>query len=294
MSPKEANASITLSAIIPVGGFPNGDSVLKSWVLNQLPRGLEVILVMDSDDESVREVVQEIAAMAAKKNVSVLISQYRNPGSTREIGLKAATGKWICFWDADDLPEVSNVWSNVESRENQEADIIVGNFRSVDFKTKKEVKHRHGTSDPLMDVYLNPGLWRIVFKRELLEEISFPALRMGEDQIFLFRSISESTNIKFVKDYFYNYYQYSTGQLTKSNDISADLMKARDLCKEIYSSGQNNYLLSAIIRQDLTLVKRGGLPIKFLTFIDLVILSTQSMNNLKTLFCVLTMVQRDN
>ena len=291
MSLNEANTSITLSAIIPVGGFPNGDSVLKSWVLKQLPPGLEVILVLDSDDNSVRDAVQEIAAMDSKKNVSVLISHHRNPGSTREIGLKAATGKWICFWDADDLPEFSNVLRNVESRENQEADILIGNYRSVDFESKNEVSHPHGISNPLMSFYLNPGLWRCVFKRKLLENVSFPALSMGEDQIFLFHSINESRSIKFVDDNFYNYYQYRTGQLTKSNDISTDLVKARNLCKEIYSSRQNNYLLAAILRQDLTLIKRGSPSIKFITIIDLLILSARSLNNMKTLFRVLTMVQ---
>ncbi len=291
MSVKEAKTPITLSAIIPVGGFPNGDSVLKSWVLEQLPLSLEVILVLDSDDESVRDSVQEIAAMASKKNVSVLISQYRNPGSTRNIGLKAATGKWICFWDADDLPEVSNVWRNVESKENQETDIIVGNYRSVDFETEHRAEYRHETSDPLMNVYLNPGLWRFVFKRELLENLSFPALKMGEDQVFLFRSINKTKSIKFVEVYFYNYYQYSTGQLTKSKNISKELMQARDLCKEIFRFNKNNYLLSAIIRQDLTLIKRAGFSIKFMTVVEVVKLCTKSINNLKTFIHVLAMVQ---
>jgi glycosyltransferase involved in cell wall biosynthesis len=292
MSANEANTSIKLSAIIPVGGFPNGDSVLKSWVLTQLPHGLEVILVQDSDDESVTNCIQEIADSNPEKIIRVLISQNRNPGSTRDIGLKASRGEWVCFWDADDLPEVSKVWSNLESRENQEVDIIVGNYRSVDFETGNKADHRHGTSDPLMNVYLNPGLWRCVFRRKLLENISFPALRMGEDQIFLFRSMNKSRNTKFVDDVFYNYYQYSTGQLTKSINISRDLIQARDLCKEIYSTYQNDYLLAAIIRQDLTLIKRGSLSIKFVTIIDLAILSAQSVNNLKTLFRVLTMVHR--
>ena len=291
MTVKETNTSITLSAIIPVGGFPNGDSALKSWALKELPRGLEVILVLDSDDESVRDAVEEIAAMDSKKNVSVLISKYRNPGSTREIGLKAATGEWICFWDADDLPEVSNVWSNVESSENQEADILIGSYRSVDFESKNEVHHPHGTGNPLMNIYLNPGLWRCVFKRKLLENMSFPALRMGEDQVFLFHSINESRSVKFVENSFYNYYQYPTGQLTSTNNISTDLVKARNLCKELYSSHPNNYLLAALIRQDLTLIKRGSPSIKFITFIDLVILSARSLNNWKTLLRVLTMVQ---
>lgn len=292
MSVKEVNTSITLSAIIPVGGFPNGDSVLKSWVLKELPRGLEVILVLDSDDKSVRDAVQEIAAVDSKKNVSVLISHHRNPGSTREIGLKAAKGKWICFWDADDLPDVSNVWRNVESKENQETDIIVGNYRSVDFESNNKVDYPHGTSNLLMSFYLNPGLWRCVFKRKLLEEVSFPALRMGEDQVFLFRALNASKSVKFIHENFYNYYQYSTGQLTKSNRISKDLISARNLCREMYVKNQTPYLLVALIRQNLTVIKRGTLIESLYAFNDLMRLSLDSPRNLKMLFRILKVVLR--
>ena len=197
MSAKEANTSITLSAIIPVGGFPNGDSVLKSWVLKELPRGLEVILVLDSDDESVKSAIHEIVAKDSKENFSVLISKHRNPGSTREIGLEAATGEWICFWDADDLPEVENVFRNVHDIENREADILIGDYRNIDFTTKMETNPLRGRTDPLMDVYLDPGLWRCAFKRRVVQNISFPDLKMGEDQVFLFRAINASKNIKF-------------------------------------------------------------------------------------------------
>jgi glycosyltransferase involved in cell wall biosynthesis len=292
MSLKEANASITLSAVIPVGGFPNGDAALRTWLLSQLPQGLEVILVMDTDEESVRKSILEIAG-SNNRNINVLLSQYRNPGSTREIGLRACTGKWVCFWDSDDLPEVSNIWSSVNNSENQGADIIVGNFRSINFETKIEDEYRHGTSNRLMNVYLNPGLWRFVFKRELLDDISFPALTMGEDQVFLFRSIAQSKEIKFIDNFFYNYYNYSTGQLTKSKNISIDLMKARDLCKGINASHQSNYLLSAILKQDMTLIKRGNLTIKYATIADLITLSTRSINNLKTLFRLLVKMYCD-
>lgn len=285
MTSNNADPSIKLSAVVPIGGFPNGDSVLRSWATSNLPQGLEVILVLDSDDETVRRTVFDVAGL--NSNINVLTSQHRNPGSTREIGLNAATGEWICFWDADDLPNIDNIWRAIENMENKGIDIIVGNYHSVNFESKHVADCLHGKDDPLMTVYINPGLWRFVFKREIIENITFPALRMGEDQTFLFRSISKARRIRFVEDYFYNYIQYSSGQLTKSKKILTDLIKARDLCKEIYTSDKSNYILSAIIKQDLTLIKRAKFSIKFVTIIDLVKMCSQSVNNLKTFFQVL-------
>jgi glycosyltransferase involved in cell wall biosynthesis len=292
MSAKEAETSITLSAVIPVGGFPNGDTVLKSWLLRQLPTGLEVILVIDSDDKSVIESVQNMASTVYENNVIVRESRFRNPGSTREIGLKAARGEWVCFWDSDDLPEVVNVYSNVSSEENISVDAIIGGYRSVDYETKKTTNHFHGTPDPLMEIYINPGLWRFIFRTQTVKDISFPALRMGEDQVFLFKAINASRNLKLVNNNFYNYFQYSTGQLTKSNGISSDLAEARNLCEELYSHDPNPYLLSAIIRQNLTLIKRDKPLGKLSALGALINISIKSSGGLKALLSISKVVLR--
>lgn len=293
MSLKIVNSSIKLSAIVPIGGFPNGDSLLKSWASSDLPQGLEIIFVVDSDDELVKKSVEEVKIFKPEQKIEVLTSEGRNPGTTREIGLRAATGRWVCFWDADDLPEIANIWRNIESEENRETDVIVGEYRCVNLDTKHTIEYVHRTKDPLMTVFLNPGLWRFVFKRTILQNISFPALRMGEDQVFLLRTLNKSTNIKFVKERFYNYYIYSSGQLTKSKNIFADLRKARELCKEIYPSRQQGYILLAIMRQNFTLIKRGSLSLRISALKDLILFSARSRHNLGLLFRVLVMVQRD-
>ena len=291
MSVKEVETPVTLSAVVPVGGFPNGDSALKSWLLQKLPEGLEVILVLDSDEKSVLESVQALASTSYANSVSVRESRFRNPGSTREVGLKASTGKWVCFWDADDLPEVEIVFRNLHDLENQEVDILIGDYRNVDFQTKKETHHIKGRTDPIMNVYLDPGLWRCVFKRCVVQNISFPALKMGEDQVFLFRALNKSNNIKFVNENFYNYYQYSTGQLTKSNRISEDLISARSICREMYVNNQSPYLMVALMRQNLTIM-RVTLLESLLAFNDLIRLSFDPPRNLKMLFRVLKVVLR--
>jgi len=290
MSVKEANTSILLSAIIPVGGFPNGDSVLKSWIQTPLPSGLEVILVLDSEDEAVKKNLQDIVDLDTENKISLQVSHFRNPGSTRARGLESAQGKWVCFWDADDLPDVKTIWRNILSAETSTTDVIIGNYRTRNYVSKIEKEIRHSPRDNFMQVYLNPGLWRFIFKSSLISNVQFPPLRMGEDQVFLFRALEKTKRVEFSDDVFYNYYQYSEGQLTKSQNISTDLMAARDLCKELYASSHNKYLLAAIIKQNLTLLKRGILVVKVKSSLELMSIGCKSFNELKILLRVITLV----
>lgn len=293
MSAIEVETSITLSAVIPIGGFPNGDTALKSWLLQTLPVGMEVLLVLDSNEKSVIDSVQSLASSNYGNKITVLNSIYRNPGSTRNIGLQAARGKWVCFWDADDVPDVTNVWRNAERGDNQQADIVVGTYVNIDFESKKQKNHLHGSSDPLMDIYLNPGIWRFIFKREVIQEISFPALKMGEDQVFLLKALSKSNKNKFVGENFYNYYQYCTGQLTKSEAISKDLMQAHEICKELYKETPTAYLSAALIRQNMTLIKRGKTLGRTRSLSELIFFTLGSAINFKILILILKKVLRE-
>jgi glycosyltransferase involved in cell wall biosynthesis len=279
MASDRLDSSVLLSAIIPVGGFPNGFEALESWILNCSHEKLEIIFVLDTNDFATTSFIVNISKILTKTSFKVLRCDSRNPGSARNIGIKGAKGKWICFWDADDVPDFVNVLSQIESKANQPADIIVGNYQVIDFETKSVVLRRLDKKDPMMSIAINPGLWRFIFKREILEKATFPALRMGEDQVFIFSTLTNARNINFVDDNFYSYYQYQTGQLTKSVDFGRDLVETRDICKKMFQSSKSRYLRTAIIRQDFTLVKRGSLTIKTNAIYDLTKLVFQSIRN---------------
>lgn len=279
--------NIVLSAIVPVGGFPNGDLLLRKWATCRMSDKIEVIFVVDSNDEKVLSTIEEIVSGNEKSNIKILTSQSRNPGSTRQIGLNAAEGHWVCFWDADDLPEIESIMQTIEEVENDNFDILIGSYRRIDHKNSTSLEFRQNSEDALFRIFLNPGLWRVIFRRELVKDLAFPALRMGEDQVFLFRALSLTERIRFVNKVFYNYYLYETGQLTKTDGVLNDLLESKALCQELYLHNPSSNLLASIIRQNLTLIKRGKLNIKLRSAVAILKFSAQGLSYIEVLLKVL-------
>jgi len=112
----------------------------------------------------------------------------------------------------------------------------------------------------LEEVALNPGIWRMAFRSEVVGKNRFANLRMGEDQLFV------STIGIFKKvTLFYPYvvYRYCVGissQLTANKNAISDLvpilLEMRDLLNS--RSDKNKTLISLMVaRQLITLIKRG-------------------------------------
>jgi glycosyltransferase involved in cell wall biosynthesis len=160
-----------------------------------------------------------------------LSSSARNPGETRNIGLAAATGSWICFWDSDDYPVIDQILENVIEAEENYYQISVGNYLVGEHIKNHPVKFLDvQAARNLSDLYSNPGLWRMAFKRDVIKDVEFPNFRMGEDQIFLFKILATLPRIHFSSRITYKYMIYSDHQLTKSPEALRDVLLSFKKC----------------------------------------------------------------
>ena len=247
---------ILFSVVVPVSKMAGKLNRLSNWLTEIDFEECEVFLVHDIQDIHTGPELEDLIMRQAQPNLKLLSGNWNNPGGPRNFGLSQIQGKWTTFWDSDDLPLVINVLSALKS--GSEFDVLVGSFQLIDSTTGNVL--RTEVVNELEDIFFNPGIWRMIFKSNLLTDLKFPELRMGEDQIFLLHLQMWDRKIKFSKEIFYQYFRNQSGQLTTQKSAISDLQTTIKITFDFFrksNSPENLYVGIMLVRQCLTLLKRN-------------------------------------
>ena len=257
-----------LSVVIPIGNLGRDIENLKS-IFSAVPKQeVELVLVLDTAEKLASIQLNELCKIKGLSDYKILECADRNPGSSRNIGVKAAEGEWIIFCDSDDIPVFSNLL-NALSLANDESDIVIGSFFSEDnfgIRTPQLLIENHPSINWHL-ISLNPGLWRWLMRKNLLEHVTFPKLSMGEDQFFLIKLLSTPSRIKFASEFFYIYRTNTQGNLTKNKAKISDLSKIIELEISYIRTikFRNSTVNNMIFRQIVTSFKYGNIRLSILT-----------------------------
>ena len=185
----------------------------------------------------------------------VFINNDKNygPGLSRNIGVKRASGKYVCFVDDDDEVDLSFL----EEFDFKEDDVDIYFMRFEDssgtFSNDELFRIFNGeaifTSDRLIKYWngsqkLATHCQPYIFKKEYLikENIRFPSTHIVEDMVFNTLCIIKARKIQLVD---FNYYRYNSAlnSLKSSSGIKRAidvLIALKYLLKEIYGIKLNN------------------------------------------------------
>jgi len=158
----------------------------------------EAICVDDGSTDGGGAILDEYAA----KDPRFMVIHQANAGvsAARNAALDVAQGEWVMFLDADDvyaqwcLEGVVSAFGQIP-----EADIV--RFRSIEFELDLDwsgcryenfMTVRHDPSAPMDGFLCYVPMWSRVFKKELLHGLTFPAYRIGEDQVFTVAAMCRS------------------------------------------------------------------------------------------------------
>ena len=198
---KNDSEQILLSVIVPIGDMAGNLEFLEIWLKEISNCPLEVILVHDKTFLSVGSELTKLLESVNSSKIILTQGVFGNPGSARNAGLEFANGSWIGFWDSDDLPNVENILAAIDSSHEVD-EVLVGDFSIFDI-TRMEYKNSAVRSHGINAVAMNPGVWRMVFRRQTISDSRFPSLKMGEDQVFLSRLNFGIRNLRFFDSIFY-------------------------------------------------------------------------------------------
>lgn len=258
-----------LSIICPISDMAGRLGHLNDW-LNQVDFNCtQVILVHDKRDEITG---YELKSILSEINSPALILKegiFGTAGGARNSALSSCEGEWICFWDSDDQPNYHLVLNGLDAVH----DVIIGEF-SIENPAGMIVKVPHGGTQgqSLSRMSFNPGLWRMAFRADVIKNLSFPEIVMGEDQCFLAQLDWNSLKTKFVDEVYYNYFSgwenQTTGRKKSRLPLLASMRFLELLMKQ--KEGNEEVIRNMASRQFLTLLKSRSVKVRFMAIFEIV------------------------
>lgn len=253
---------IHLSIIVPVSG--SGDRILDlgKWFVVQPRIKVRLIIVEDNLDYQTKiELDRQLSSFDGLVEIIRITGSFGNPGGSRNVGIEKIKDGFVAFWDCDDMPNFSEIEEGLQHFDINEYDYLVGNFLVQDCETGKMSQNRIDVSEfanNLWKLSLEPGLWRFVFRREVLNNLRFQEISMGEDQLFLGSAITQSSRGVFFSQNFYTYRTKLKGQLTASRSKVLMLRSAVELIGASRVHENNLVMRHMRIRMLITLLLKGN------------------------------------
>lgn len=271
----------TLAVIVPFTRMGNKIENLKSWLSDLPDARIQIILVHDIQDlisgENVKKLLEEID----DSRVYLGEGFFNSPGLARNFGMKFAQAEWTWFVDCDDIPQLRIVLKELEKVE-PEIEIMVGSY-SIISQNSAGVVEKKITSNSVMDIAREPGLWRIVFRSTILQGVTFSEFKMGEDQLFLIDVGLPNRRMKFVRSQFYSYFRNVVGQLTSNQKNVKELNLVLPLVTERLKSANvtlGRYLEVVMARQLVTSFKNAqASEIMKLSFQNLILFNSITLKS---------------
>lgn len=229
--------NISYSFIIPHHNTPD----LLERLIRTIPQreDIEIIVVDDNSEESKRADVDRPNA----KTIYIDKEHTRGAGHARNVGMDAATGKWLLFADADDfyMPDFIKV---LDEYRNEDIEVLYFNIDSADSDTLRKGNNNRslyynmlyekydGSEDNKRGIlYFNMGPWDKMVNSAFVKKygIRFEEIIISNDSFFSFQIGYFGKNFKVDKRKLY-VLTFTPGSITYST-----------VTKEKYSTALNIY-----------------------------------------------------
>lgn len=226
----------TISIIIPVYNSATYLPACLDSVLSQTYQSMEILLVEDgSSDESPR-----ICETYAQKDsrIRIISGNHGGPGSARNRGIAAATGKYIVFVDSDDVCEpklLETLSSNIPQRES--SSMVICGIRLTDeagnptgeFMENYRILSAHDYVSDILSAWktspLCGGVYSKLYRREILQndDVQFEEnTTYAEDFCFNLKYLQYVGKIIILPDLLYRYRFGRKGSLTEKNLLESE------------------------------------------------------------------------
>jgi len=212
-----------LSFVIPVHNMAGRLQNLEKSIESGKGLGVRFLIVDDFSQDSTQD---ELIAMISNKqemDIKLVTGNFGSPGKARNAGLEQVETTYVMFADSDDIFYISEIVRALIDKSSC-AQVIIGAYREIDFESKESKVCQ--PSHPLhINLAINPGIWRMIFKTSMIKDKKFKDYRMAEDQLWLAEIAILDRQIEIVDLIFYDYFA------NNKNSLTSNLMAKQDLEK---------------------------------------------------------------
>ena len=217
-----------ISIIVPIFNQYKGLKECLTSLLNQTYQNLEILVM---DDGSSTPLPQELKTMIAEeKRICFWKLEHGGPSSTRNEGIKKATGDYILFCDSDDLLDAHALTACMEEitrHPSKQIDVLIFGFHLYRQGVFQEdvVADYYAGDQPFAKAafyecyqkLLMNAPWNKLINRELLldNHLSFnEGQHILEDLAFSLDVVSHAKEIIVLDQAFYHYFFMESGSLS--------------------------------------------------------------------------------
>ena len=232
---------IKVSVIVPVYNDEESLENTINSILNQTFKEIEIILVDDGSTDNSAVILEEFTRR--DRRAKLIRSENGGGGAARNVGMRQAKGKYLCFLDADDYFYPNMLFEAYRKAEGKEAEICVWKSAYIKNDTKVAVPKIQFNLDlfPPMDPFcfddverdvlrvFNSSVWNKLFLKSFIEEndLQFAETHITNDINFVYSALVVAKRITPLNKVLLDYH---------TNTVDNSLLKYDLYFKEIVSN----------------------------------------------------------
>lgn len=206
---------IKVSVVIPVYNVEEFLNNTLSDITGQTLKEIEIICVDDGSTDNSCKIIEEW--MGKDSRIQLIRQKNQYAGVARNNGLKQAHGKYVIFWDADDLFDSNALEVMYTQAEQEHSDICICEARKYDNAKEKYIPSDSYLKEELLpekqtfnkfDVpehifnLTNNVPWNKLYLRKFItkNKLEYQAIKQANDTYFTIMALFLAERITYVKD----------------------------------------------------------------------------------------------
>lgn len=205
-----------VNVIVPVYNVAPYLNIFFDSLFNQTFQDFDIWVVNDKSTDNSLDLIVEYAKKYPTRLHVINNTVNLGLSETRNVGLEQcdSNGEYILLLDSDDYLELTYIEKMVSNAEKYHADITICGLERFDDNTGKCIcKEMINNPEELVtDIrnfemlgYMNPVVWNKLFRRTVIEDMRFTAIKRSEDTVFFFSILPRVKSIKFINEVLYHY-----------------------------------------------------------------------------------------